>query len=258
MTESGVSLSVIWTKEDGETAFTDRVLSFEERLGKLRLTEPLAARSLSFRWTPGSFDVDFHRSARRRLVLMLEGGIEITVSSGERRIFRQGDVFEIGDLTGKGHRSRALDGQPFRTVFIALDEDIPLDRRRPLDTLPKGAPAVLDYPRNVSTPDGGSTTLWDKMPYSFGGPEGIFTDEVPLSRFQFALAPGSFNFDWHNAPQRQVVIVLSGGLETETTDGSVARVKPGGFLYGEDTSGRGHRTVSVNGIPRLSVFAHRI
>ena len=103
--------------------------------------------------------------------------------------------------------------------------------------------------------DGGSTTLWERMPYRYGGPEGVVTEEIPLTGFQFVLAPKALDYDWHNAPQRQVVIVLTGGLETEATDGTRARVESGGILFGEDTTGKGHRTRAVNGKERLSVFA---
>jgi len=33
--------------------------------------------------------------------------------------------------------------------------------------------------------------------------------------------------DWHNAPAQQIVVVLSGVIEVETTDGAVRQWKPG-------------------------------
>lgn len=256
---STVTISVTETLDDGSTRFRDRVVPLSGNLDAMRLSVVLPATSLSFRWTPGTFDFDFHPAPRRRLVMVLEGGLEITVSDGESRIFRPGDILEIRDTSGRGHRSRALDGAPFRSAFVALDDDVLLDRRTPLDptSIPTGAPTGIRHPRNIATSDGGSTTLWQELPYRFGGPEGLVTEEIPLAAHQFVLAPGSLDYDWHHAPQRQVVVVLTGGLETETTDGSRARVMPGDFLFGEDTTGRGHRTTAIGGEPRLSLFAHR-
>ena len=52
---------------------------------------------------------------------MLEGGVEITASDGETRVFEPGDVLLVEDLCGKGHDSKALRGEKRRTLFIAAD-----------------------------------------------------------------------------------------------------------------------------------------
>ena len=94
------------------------------------------------------------------------------------------------------------------------------------------------------------------MPYIFGGEEGKETDELPLTAYQFVFASEDLNYDWHPAPQRQAVLVLTGGLAMEYGDGSTAQVAPGGFLIGEDTNGKGHITRALSAQPRFSVFAH--
>ena len=48
--------------------------------------------------------------------------------------------------------------------------------------------------------------------------------------------------DWHNAPRRQYVIVLSGEIEIEIGDGSKRRLVTGDVLLAEDVSGQGHIT----------------
>jgi hypothetical protein len=50
----------------------------------------------------------------------LSGGVEIEVSDGEVRRFEAGSVFLAEDVTGKGHKSRALDGQERFSLFIHL------------------------------------------------------------------------------------------------------------------------------------------
>jgi uncharacterized cupin superfamily protein len=56
---------------------------------------------------------------------------------------------------------------------------------------------------------------------------------------------GNF-IDWHPAPRRQFVIILSGQLEIGLGDGSKHIFNPGDARLVEDTTGRGH-TTAVHG-----------
>ena len=60
--------------------------------------------------------------------------------------------------------------------------------------------------------------------------------EDPVGRF----------VDWHPAPRRQFVIILSGQLEIGLSDGSKHRFGPGDARLVEDTTGKGH-TTAVHG-----------
>ena len=53
--------------------------------------------------------------------------------------------------------------------------------------------------------------------------------------------PGDFQ-DWHPAPRRQFVIIISGKLEIGLGDGSKHLFGPGDARLVEDTSGQGHTT----------------
>jgi hypothetical protein len=64
----------------------------------------------------------------------------------------------------------------------------------------------------------------------------------------FSRFAADMDLDWHPAPRRQFVIALSGaGYEIETSDGSVAQLRPGSVLLVEDTNRehRGHQTRSL-------------
>ena len=141
----------------------------------------------------------------------------------------------------------------FRSAYIALDNDLLRDRREPLLSADNGA---IDYIHNQETADGASFFDRKTMPYVYGGPEGQETADLALKSFQFVLAQGTLDYDWHPAPQRQIVLVLTGGLAMDYGDGSHCDVTPGGFLIGEDTDGKGHITRAINGQARFSVFAH--
>ena len=56
--------------------------------------------------------------------------------------------------------------------------------------------------------------------------------EDPVGRF----------LDWHPAPRRQFVIILSGQLEIGLGDGTKHVFGPGDARLVEDTTGRGHTT----------------
>jgi len=58
-------------------------------------------------------------------------------------------------------------------------------------------------------------------------------------------SPGRF-VDWHPAPRRQFVIILSGQLEIGLSDGSKHIFGPGDARLVEDTTGEGH-TTAVHG-----------
>ncbi len=52
--------------------------------------------------------------------------------------------------------------------------------------------------------------------------------------------------DWHPAPMRQVVFVVSGTLEVTAGDGEVRRLVPGNILLADDLTGK-HRTRPFDG-----------
>jgi hypothetical protein len=66
-----------------------------------------------------------------------------------------------------------------------------------------------------------------------------------------AELPAGLEQDWHRAPNRQIVMVLCGSLEVETTDGKTQRWGPGGLFMADDTQGKGHRTRVIEGPARL-------
>jgi quercetin dioxygenase-like cupin family protein len=58
--------------------------------------------------------------------------------------------------------------------------------------------------------------------------------------------------DWHPAPQRQFVIILSGSLEIGFEDGSKKVFGAGDARLVEDTTGKGHTTIALGNEPCIT------
>lgn len=64
-------------------------------------------------------------------------------------------------------------------------------------------------------------------------------------------APSFSNY--HNAPRRQYVVILSGIAEFETADGTQRRLNPGDVLVAEDIEGHGHIARGIGDEIRVSL-----
>jgi hypothetical protein len=60
--------------------------------------------------------------------------------------------------------------------------------------------------------------------------------------YGFFSAPVSWFGDLHPAPARQFMVLLSGEMEIEASDGHKLNMMPGDILLLEDTWGKGHRS----------------
>jgi hypothetical protein len=65
---------------------------------------------------------------------------------------------------------------------------------------------------------------------------------LAASQISFREWPVGQFLDWHPAPRRQFVIILSGQLEIGLGDGSKHVFGPGDARLVEDTTGKGHTT----------------
>jgi hypothetical protein len=110
----------LYTGDDGQSHFED----IEVELGPNRvgqISERFDATGLIFRETSGAYDYDFHNAPRRQYIVNLDGAVEITVGSGEKRVLEAGEVFLAEDTTGQGHISKAVNGKVRHSLFITLD-----------------------------------------------------------------------------------------------------------------------------------------
>ena len=64
----------------------------------------------------------------------------------------------------------------------------------------------------------------------------------------------SYNFKWHNAPQRQFIINFNAGVRVEVSDGEVREIQAGSIFFVEDLKGKGHYSQSIENEKRYSAF----
>lgn len=69
-----------------------------------------------------------------------------------------------------------------------------------------------------------------------------WTKGIPTKDITFREWPVGRDLDWHPAPRRQFVIILSGRLEIGLGDGTKHVFGPGDARLVEDTTGKGHTT----------------
>jgi hypothetical protein len=69
-----------------------------------------------------------------------------------------------------------------------------------------------------------------------------WTRGLAAAQIAFRENPVGQFLDWHPAPRRQFVIILSGQLEIGLADGTAHLFGPGDARLVEDTTGQGHTT----------------
>ena len=97
-----------------------------------------------------------------------------------------------------------------------------------------------------TTPEGGSAIVIRKIPMA-GGPRPL-SETFKCESVFFRDTPQGNVESYHNSPRRQIIVVTSGILEIETSDGTRHTLQPGDLVFAEDFTGKGHITRSLRGV----------
>ncbi len=92
------------------------------------------------------------------------------------------------------------------------------------------------------------------IPLKDAGEIGKLSEGMPVSSVIFREVEPAYDYDFHNAPQKQYLILIDGEIEIETTLGEKRQFKAGDVLLLEDTEGKGHRTKNLKPEKRKSIF----
>jgi hypothetical protein len=121
-TRSSTTILNIWADADGESHF--RELSYEMLpmpLAGGTLSSALKVSNLWFRDASADQDSEWHVAPRRQFVVTLRGGdAEFTVSDGESRVLKPGEILLVEDTFGKGHKTRTLNGLARFGLYVSL------------------------------------------------------------------------------------------------------------------------------------------
>ena len=262
MHDEAVDITHTLTGPDGQAAFEERSQPYGRDDSPFNITQRLDAAAIRFGWAPSGFASAPEGDGPDRLIVVLEGSLDVTLASGARRQFGLGDLLLLSAAGAAGAVRRAegpVHWAEFRLSGPAAADTGALrpateatgDQSDPAADDPNGA-AFL---RTWTADDEHSRTKSDLLPYTEAAGERL-TAEIPLVGLQYVLAPANLNYDWHRAPQRQFVLFISGGAEIENGLGERHKVLPGGIYLGEDETGPGHITRAIEGQERFSIFAH--
>ncbi|MBW2520396.1 MAG: hypothetical protein JRD88_08600 [Deltaproteobacteria bacterium] len=92
------------------------------------------------------------------------------------------------------------------------------------------------------------------LPLMNAGAIGSLSTPFAVKKIIFRETDGTYHYHWHNAPERQFVLILEGQVEIEIGSGEKRLFSSGDILLAEDTTGHGHISRAVNGGVRRSVF----
>ena len=111
----------LYTDENGESHFRDIEVEWEQITGSRKYSARLPATGIIFRETGGDYDLDWHPAPRRQYIINLDAGVQISASDGEVRTIGAGEVILVEDTTGKGHLSKAVEGQLRHSIFVPIE-----------------------------------------------------------------------------------------------------------------------------------------
>jgi len=94
------------------------------------------------------------------------------------------------------------------------------------------------------------------IPLAEQGPIGALSRIISTSDegVRFRYTSGTYHYPLHVAPRRQFIVHLDGGVRITTSDGRQRDILPGQVQFVSDTKGKGHKSESINGEDRYSVF----
>ncbi|MDE0511939.1 MAG: hypothetical protein OXI88_09160 [Gammaproteobacteria bacterium] len=115
----------LYSGDDGESHFQDIEIDLKPH-GSGFYSELFKTEGVMFRSVAGDYSLDYHTAHKRFLVVNLTGFVDLEVGDGTVKRMGPGTVLLAEDYTGRGHRSKAVEGEPRTCLMIPLAEDVKL------------------------------------------------------------------------------------------------------------------------------------
>ncbi|WP_312992783.1 hypothetical protein [Chryseobacterium flavum] len=115
-----MNITRIFSDERGETHFENIEIPLVDQGDIGFLSETFEVKKLQFRKVPADYDFDFHCAPQKQYIALLDGGVEIETSQGDKREFQTGEILLVEDVTGKGHKTKNLVKKERTSLFIYI------------------------------------------------------------------------------------------------------------------------------------------
>ncbi|MBC7846946.1 MAG: hypothetical protein H7Y10_10675 [Flavobacterium sp.] len=111
----------IFNDNRGDSHFEELnvTLTCAGEIGFISNTEKV--KGIIFREVMPTYNYDFHTAPQKQYIILLDGGVEIETSLGERRTFNTGDVLLVEDIIGKGHKTKNIEVKPRKSIFVTIE-----------------------------------------------------------------------------------------------------------------------------------------
>jgi len=119
--QAAMNIVRIYTGADGESHFEDSEVKLNQENIAGMLSELQPATGIVFRETGPDYDYDWHNAPRRQYVITLRGEFEVEIGDGSVRRLGPGSILLAEDVTGHGHKSRAVGDEIRESIFVTLD-----------------------------------------------------------------------------------------------------------------------------------------
>lgn len=93
-----------------------------------------------------------------------------------------------------------------------------------------------------------------EIPLNDSGEIGFLSEAQKADTVVFRKVTEQYDYNFHNAPARQYIILLDGIIEIKNSLGEKRTFKAGDVLLVEDTHGKGHKTKNITKAVRSSIF----
>lgn len=92
----------------------------------------------------------------------------------------------------------------------------------------------------------------------YAPPAPAMSASVPTdsSKWLFLKADAGWDGAWHPTPVRQIIVITSGEIQIEVTDGEKRSFSPGDVIFLDDTEGQGHYTTAPEGVECCGFVVH--
>lgn len=99
-------------------------------------------------------------------------------------------------------------------------------------------------------------SFFDEIEYPLidQGDIGFLSETQPATGIIFRETAPDYDYNWHNAPRRQYVVILDGDVEITASNGEARSFYAGDIILLEDVDGKGHCSRAITKKTRKSLF----